>query len=55
MSVNPMASSYSLVEAQYSSFQVLMLNCDTLLLDPETLGLEETASAVKDQGRNLCL
>ena len=32
-----------------------MLNCDTLLSDPETLGLEETASAVKSQSKTSSL
>lgn len=37
----------SLVETQRSFCPVLMLNCDTLLLDPETLAFGETASALK--------
>lgn len=53
--MNVMASGYSLVGAECSLFQVLMLNCDTLLLDLETLVFEKTASAVNDQSRNLCL
>lgn len=46
-----LASCYSLVEAECSLFRGLTSNCDTLLLDPETLAFEETASAVKKDKR----
>ena len=47
ISVELLVSSYSLVEVECSFFRVLMLNCGTLLSDPETLVFAETASAEK--------
>lgn len=43
----------SLVETRRSFCPVLMLNCDTLLLDPETLAFGETASALKKTERKM--
>lgn len=37
---------HSPVEAEHSLFPFLMLNCDILLLDQDTLAFEEKASAV---------
>lgn len=51
MSVETMVFEYSPDEVECSLFQVLMLSCDTWLLDPETLAFEGTANAVKSQSR----
>lgn len=48
ISVDLMISHHSLAEAERSLFQVLMLNCDIWLLDPETQAFEETTSAVNE-------